>query len=94
MQSGPVDDLNKLYLYVIIKDDFDGYTKFNITDPITVVSNNELENSLISQLNSNNKSSVFIQQISSGSIKFSSIIIAIGDILNQKSLNNNDTKVY
>ena len=91
MQSGPNDDINRIYLYVNIIDDFGGYTTFNMADSILVVSNYQYMSSLISQLNDNNKSSSFIQDINIKSIKFGYNIIAVGDALNQKS--SNDLKV-
>ena len=92
MKSGPDNDFNKMYLFVNVIDDFGGYTTFNIMDPISVVSDVQYLNSLISQINDSNKSSVFIQETSTG-IKFSNNIIAIGDALNQNMLYSNDTNV-
>ena len=93
MQPGPDNDFNRIYLYVNVIDDFWGSTLYNLTDPIIVLSNAEFENSLISQINSNDKSSVFMQEIVTGSIKYSNNILAIGNILNQESQNSDDPKV-
>lgn len=93
LNSGPDEDSYKIYLSVNIIDDFGGFTTFNITDPTTVFPNKQLENDLFSQINSNNKSSVIIQQIQSGNIKYSKNLLSIAKILNRIGQNNTDSNV-
>ena len=84
MESGSDKDFNRIYLYVNVIDDFGGSRISNISEPITVLSNIQFENKLISQIACNNKSSVFMQNIITGSIQYSNNIISIGNILNQE----------
>ena len=93
MESGPSDDSNRIYLIVNIIDNFNGVTVFDISNPIQVVSDNQLENSLLNQISSNDKSSDLLQKINEGSIKKSNCISAVASILNRKKQELTDPNV-
>jgi hypothetical protein len=87
LPQGPDYDFYKLYLFVNIIDDTYGVTVYNITQPVTVMPNDNLANNLAASIASNDPNSPFLQDLNSGNLNLvAKNVIALSSVFNIQSL--------
>ena len=92
LPQGPDYDAFKLYLFVNIIDDTYGVTVYNITQPVTVMPNDNLANNLAASIASNDPNSPFLQDLNSGNLNLvAKNVIALSSVFNIQSLSTSST---
>lgn len=87
LPQGPAYDSYKLYLFVNIIDDTYGTIVYNITQPVTVMPNDNLANSLAASISTNDPNSPFLQALNSGNLNLvAKNVIALSSVFNIQSL--------
>ena len=92
LPQGPDYDSYKLYLFVNIIDDTYGVTVYNITQPVTVMPNDNLANNLAASIASNDPNSPFLQDLNSGNLNLvAKNVIALTSVFNIQGLSTTST---
>ena len=87
LPPGPKSDNYYVYLYVLIRDNADGFSYYNLTKPVQVNPDEELFDSLLTQLGTNDKDSIFLNKLSNGNLQESAKgMISMMEIVNRKEI--------
>jgi hypothetical protein len=87
LPQGPEYDSYKLYLFVNIIDDTYGTIVYNITQPVTVMPNDNLANDLAASISTNDPNSAFLRDLNSGNLNLvAKNVIALSFVFNIQSL--------
>jgi len=89
LPQGPDYDAYKLYLFVNIIDDTYGVAVYNITQPVTVMPNDNLANNLAASIATNDPNSPFLQDLNSGNLNLvAKNVIALTSVFNIQGLSS------
>ena len=92
LPQGPAYDSYKLYLFVNIIDDTYGVTVYNLTQPVIVMPNNNLTNSLAASIATNDPNSTFLLDLNSGNLNIvAKNVIALTSDFNIQSLSQSSS---
>ncbi len=95
LPQGPQSDTYKIYLVVNVKDNSNGVTTYNISTPVTVLSNDTSVQSLtdsILNLNGNGSNSQILNSLNSGDTNLvTSNVLALTSLINAQSTSDNSS---